>query len=205
VLAQLLPQLTQMIMAEPKTADFCGEILKFATAPYRAGRTMDGAINNLVALMNQKADQPPGPDPTTSQNQTAIQIEQMKVEQKRETDQGELKLKQQQLQQEDVHHSQDLQQKGEIEYAKIRANQGDDAAKIQVQNQKAMESREAHQAEMVGKEQDRQIAREKANFAQQAHEQRQQQNAQQFEDRRAQQQFAMQQKAMQPPTAPRPR
>ena len=27
-----------MITAEPQTADFCGELLKFATAPFRAGR-----------------------------------------------------------------------------------------------------------------------------------------------------------------------
>ena len=38
VLAPMLPQLSQMIAAEPKTAEFCGEILKFATAPFRAGR-----------------------------------------------------------------------------------------------------------------------------------------------------------------------
>jgi len=29
-----LAQLAQMIMQEPKTAEFCGEILKFATAPF---------------------------------------------------------------------------------------------------------------------------------------------------------------------------
>jgi hypothetical protein len=30
MLAQLLPQITQMIAAQPKTAEFCGEILKFS-------------------------------------------------------------------------------------------------------------------------------------------------------------------------------
>ncbi len=39
VLSQLLPQLAQMIAREPKTAEFCGEVLKFSTAPFRAGRS----------------------------------------------------------------------------------------------------------------------------------------------------------------------
>jgi hypothetical protein len=60
VLAQLLPQLAQMIMQEPQTAEFCGEILKFATAPFRAGRSLEGAIDELVELMKSKGDQPKG-------------------------------------------------------------------------------------------------------------------------------------------------
>ena len=40
MLSQLLPQLSQMIMMQPKTATFCGELLKFAVAPFRAGRSV---------------------------------------------------------------------------------------------------------------------------------------------------------------------
>ena len=56
-LSNLLPQLSQMITAEPKTAAFCGEMLKFATAPFRAGRTLDGAIDDLVEQMKAKGEQ----------------------------------------------------------------------------------------------------------------------------------------------------
>ena len=49
VLGGLLPQLAQMITAEPKTAEFCGELLKFATAPFRAGRSLDGSIDELCS------------------------------------------------------------------------------------------------------------------------------------------------------------
>ena len=48
VLAPLLPQIAQMITAEPKTAEFCGEMLKFCAAPFRAGRALDGAIDELI-------------------------------------------------------------------------------------------------------------------------------------------------------------
>ena len=36
-------------------AEFCGEVLKFATAPFRAGRSLDGAIDELVEQMKAKA------------------------------------------------------------------------------------------------------------------------------------------------------
>ena len=58
VLGTLLPQLSQMITADAKTAPFCGEILKFATAPYRAGRSLDAAIDDLIEQMKMKGDQP---------------------------------------------------------------------------------------------------------------------------------------------------
>jgi hypothetical protein len=68
-----------MIASEPKTADFCGEILKFATAPYRAGRSLESSIDGLVEQMKQKGDQPQGDDPTTAQNKMTMQVETMKV------------------------------------------------------------------------------------------------------------------------------
>ncbi len=60
-----------MITAEPKTAEFCGELLKFATAPFRAGRSLDGAIDELVEQMKAKAEQPQGDDPATAQSKIA--------------------------------------------------------------------------------------------------------------------------------------
>ena len=69
MLGELLPQLAPMIAAEPKTAQFCGEVLKFATAPFRAGRALDGAIDELVEQMKAKADQPPGDDPDHREGQ----------------------------------------------------------------------------------------------------------------------------------------
>ena len=66
VLSSLIPQLSTMIQTEPKTAEFCGEILKFATAPFRAGRSLDGAIDDLVQQMKDRADQPRPDDPVTA-------------------------------------------------------------------------------------------------------------------------------------------
>ena len=162
MLAQLLPQLAQMIGVEPQTAEFCGEVLKFQAAPYRAGRSLDGAIDSLVQLMDQKANQPKGDDPTTAQNKTALQIEQMKVTAQQQTDQAKLQLQQQELVQKDKHKQWELQNQRDIKLAELQAQQGADASKMQIQNQKAMESREAHQAEMLGKQQEFALSQQKA-------------------------------------------
>ena len=71
-----------------KTAPFCGEILKFATAPYRAGRSLDGAIDDLIEQMKMKGDQP-RTDPEAEKVKALTQIEKQKLEaqkQKDETD-----------------------------------------------------------------------------------------------------------------------
>ena len=44
MLSPVLQQLQAMLVAEPSTGDFAGEILKFAVKPFRAGRSLDGAI-----------------------------------------------------------------------------------------------------------------------------------------------------------------
>jgi len=149
VLAQLLPQIAQMVAAEPKTAEFCGEILKFATAPYRAGRAMEGAIDGLVELMKTKGDQPKGDDPATAQSKAQMQVEQMKVQQKDKTDQAKLKLEAEKAQMQNQQHMATLANQRAIELAKLQAGAQDDEAKAGLANQKAMNEREKHQAKMV--------------------------------------------------------
>lgn len=62
-MGQLLPQLAQMIQMEPATAGFAGEMLKYGSKQFRASREMEGAIDELVETMKQKAGQPqPNPE-----------------------------------------------------------------------------------------------------------------------------------------------
>jgi hypothetical protein len=162
VLSQLLPQLAQMIATDPDTAEFCGEVLKFATAPFRAGRSLDGAIDQLVEQMKAKGGAK-GDDPTTAQNKTAIQIEQLKLQQQRETDAGKLALEREKLQQADSHKQADLANQRYMKQLDIQSRQGGDQAKVAVQGQKMQESREAHQAQLVSDAQEMQLQREKAD------------------------------------------
>jgi hypothetical protein len=170
VLSQLMPQLAQMIMAEPQTAPFCGEMLKFATAPFRAGRSLDGAIDDLVAQMKAKGDQPKGDDPTTAQNKTALQIETMKIQAQKETDAGKLQLQRDELQMKDAHKKLELENERNIKAAEIEANSADDQARAGLQNQKAIHDREKHQTDLVKSDIDMQLARQKADLAIQQHQ-----------------------------------
>jgi hypothetical protein len=83
MMASLLPQLAALIAAEPGAAEFCGELLKFAVAPFRVGRTLDGSIDNLVEQIEMKSSQQQG-NPKQNEAQQKIeaqaQIEVKKLE-----------------------------------------------------------------------------------------------------------------------------
>jgi hypothetical protein len=63
VLSALIAQALPLLQAAPEAADFIGEVLQFGTAPFRAGRQLEGAIDDLVEKIKQKAQQPPPPNP----------------------------------------------------------------------------------------------------------------------------------------------
>jgi len=198
VLAQLLPQLTQMIMVEPQTAGFCGEVLKFATAPYRAGRSLDGAIDDLVELMQTKAEAPKGPDPTTIQANTAKEIEAMKLGHAQQKDAQDAQLKQQEMQMRDNHEKMKIASNEKIKLADLQAKQGDGEAKSRQVNLKAMADREKHQADMIEKQADLQANAAKIDMQRQTSQIKQQDMVSRASERRAMQQFKM----SNPPTRP---
>lgn len=57
-----------MVQAEPQLAPFVGEMLKFVSNPFRAGRALEGTIDELVEKMKQFASQPK-PDPNAAQRE----------------------------------------------------------------------------------------------------------------------------------------
>jgi hypothetical protein len=192
VLGGLLPQLAQMIAAQPQCATFCGELLKFATAPFRAGRSLDGAIDDLVAQMEQQGSQnQTDNNPAQINAKTALQIEQMKDKRQRDKDQMDQAMTAAELKQKDDHKKMELFNAQRIEQMRLSTKQGDQQAKVQVQNQKAMESREAHQMQMLEGQQDMQINREKAEADIQKSIASRAQMAEKMQQQRAQAQFKM--------------
>jgi hypothetical protein len=183
VLGNLLPQLAQMMTGEPQTAEFCGEVLKFATAPFRAGRALEAQIDALVELMKKKGEQGQGEDPATAQNRIALQIEQMKDATMKEKNKAEALLKAKEIEQKDTHKRWELENERQIKAAEIRAKQADAGVKGEVQNQKLMENRESHQAHMLEKSQDMDLARQKAAMVAQQHAAKQQDMANRANER----------------------
>jgi hypothetical protein len=199
MLSPVLQQLQAMLTAEPSTGDFAGEILKFAVKPFRAGRSLDGAIDDLVDTIKQKGEQPRGDDPTTATNKTAIQIEQIKQQTEKQKNDSMNQLKAQELQMKDQHEKMKIASAEKMKLADILAKQKDDETKAQVQNQKAMHDREKHQADMVGKQADMQMDQQKLAIAQQTAQMRQSDMAARGEERKAAAQFKQQQAVQKPP------
>ncbi|MES0040024.1 hypothetical protein [Mesorhizobium sp. M0091] len=57
-LGGVMAQLGPMVQARPETAPFAAELLKFAVAPFRAGRSMDSAIDEFADQMKAMGSQP---------------------------------------------------------------------------------------------------------------------------------------------------
>jgi hypothetical protein len=174
VLGQLLPQLSTMIQADPATAPFCGEVLKFATAPFRAGRSLDGAIDDLIEQMKQKGAGPRPDDPQTAQGKIALQIEQMKQDTAKAKLAQDLKVEQDKLAQNDRHKQWELANQRQIAGMKQSSDVQDAQVDMAVQGQKAQESREAHQAHMLENQQKMELERQKGALTLQQHAAKQQ-------------------------------
>jgi hypothetical protein len=198
MLGNVLPQLAAMMGAEPKSAQFCGELLKFAVAPFRAGRSLGGAIDELVAMMQAKADGPRPDDPTTATNKTAIQIEQIKTQRQKTKDDADTQLRATELQMKDQHEKMKIASQEKMKLAELMAKQGDAGQKAQAANQKAMHDRENHQMDIIGRQADMQADARKMQMAEQAAIARQGDMAARASERHAAQQYKQQQGTIMP-------
>ncbi|RUV90256.1 hypothetical protein EOA60_09755 [Mesorhizobium sp. M1A.F.Ca.IN.020.06.1.1] len=122
-----LAQLAPMVQQRPETAPFAAELLKFAVAPFRPGRSMDAAIDEFADKMKEMAaqPQPQKPDPNA-----------MKAEAEAKAAQQDADLKKQAAEQDMANkrelHAMNMQEKqAELEGKRIdaRASQHADAVK----------------------------------------------------------------------------
>src|SRR5436190_19468541 len=149
MLGNLLPQLIQLVAVSPGAVNFSGEVLKFSVAPFRAGRSLDGAVDEFVEDGKATAGQQKPPDPATLQNQTALQIEMMKNERAKAKDQADVTLKAKELAMVDQRERDKIASQEKMKMADLIAKQGDGQQKAQATNLKIMHDREAHQADMI--------------------------------------------------------
>jgi hypothetical protein len=195
VLLPMLDKIGQMVSATPEAAEVCGELLKFTTAPFRAGRGLDGAIDSLIDLMKQQQGKPQPDDPVTAQNKTALQIEQLKDRTNKEKNAQEAQLKTQEMQMRDQHEKMKVASAEKIKLAELQARQRDDAGKAQQTNLKLIHDREEHQATMIEMAAKRQQDAEKASLMAASHQAKQADMAARQTERQSAQQFKQQQAA----------
>jgi len=105
-LASALAQLSPMVAAQPETAPFAAEVLKFAVSPFRAGRELEAAIDDFAEQIKETASKPkPNPE-----------ADAMKAEQEMKSQ--ELQIKQTEVQ----NKTMEMQQKAQLEGQKTQAD-----------------------------------------------------------------------------------
>lgn len=168
MLSQLLPQLGQMIMLQPQTATFAGEILKFATAPYRVGRQLDGAIDDMVQTMSQQAASGQGqgqPGQQGNQEDPAkLQLEREKLQAQQAENEKDRQLQLAEMTRKHQLEQAKLQNEREVAMLEFQGNERERQAKIvqiqanmQADREKARIDAQKAQADFVLNTQKQQI------------------------------------------------
>ena len=145
MLGTVITQLGQLIAADPGSATLCGDILKFATAPYRAGRALDNSIDDYVERIKTRGDQPQRDDPTTQQNKIALQIEQMKLAYAKTKDDADRQVKVMQFQAQNQGKIQDNQIDAQAKQMEVQGRQQENNAKIVQIQQDGLNKQREHE------------------------------------------------------------
>ena len=126
VLAPMLRQLGEMITAQPAMTTFAGEILKFGVAPYRVGRQLDNAIDDMVQQLQAMAGQG-GQNPEDAKNkqtkadaETKAQVEREKMTWQTAENDKDRQIKQLELQIKAQAEQMKLQNEQQIAHAGVR-------------------------------------------------------------------------------------
>jgi len=107
-LGNTMAQMAPMVQAQPQTAGFAGEILKFAIAPFRAGRELEQAVDDFVEQMKQFSQpEQEQPDPAQMKMQADMQIKQADAELRQKEAQADAE-RDQQKQVQDLEHKRQL-------------------------------------------------------------------------------------------------
>jgi hypothetical protein len=203
MMASLLPQLGALIAAEPGSAEFCGELLKFSVAPFRVGRTLDGSIDNLVEQIEMKASERVGKgDPEQEMKKQELegkaQIEVKKLEaQKAEAD-GKQQLEMFKMQNDNKIETEKLQGEFRLAMFEAESKRRLEEAKIQQLHVKGQHEAQQHEFKLVEGNQKMQLNTQAMHQKQQDAQSRQADMAQRRDLNTRNQLFKEKQAAMKP-------
>lgn len=98
-LGATLQQFLPVAQALPQAGPLIGDVIKFALAPFRAGRELEGKIDEAVEAMSAQAQQPQ-PNPEAEALQAKAQAEQQKMQFDLQMKQADAQIKAQEFEQE---------------------------------------------------------------------------------------------------------
>lgn len=90
-LATALSQLAPMVQNQPQSAEFASEVLKFAVAPFRAGRQLEAAIDSFADKMKEVASQPKE-DPEANKTEQEMALRKQEAENEQTARQQEMEF-----------------------------------------------------------------------------------------------------------------
>lgn len=154
VFGSTMQQLAALVEAKPEAAEFAGEILKFALAPYRVGRELDGAIDKFVEQVQQSAgDKPESPEQIKAKAeaermQAEQQMRQQETEAKMQIEQMKIAADQQAREEQAALDMQSAEMEAQRKDRELQAKMTADAAKHQQEMQKGQLELQKLQMEM---------------------------------------------------------
>lgn len=202
VLAGAIQQLGGLVQMEPAAAPMAAQILKFAMAPYRAGRELEGAIEEFAEQMAQKASQPqPNPEAEAQKAEQEMKQQELQLRQQETKAKADAEARKAQAEAEDRQAERDAKaQENEAKLAQIGAQMDRDRQKGDLEIRKLEMEIEAKRAELQIKQESAQIdaaakvqqaqisatsAQQQADIKASQAQQQSEQSAQQFEQQSA--------------------
>jgi len=159
MLSGLIQQIGTMIVTLPQTAKFGGEVLKFAIAPYRAGRSLDGAIDEMTEQLNQMAasgqlgqggqpGQGQGQQTDPAETQAKMQIEQMKMQHQAQENDKDRQIQIAELQSRAMAEQKKIEGEKEVAMLEYQGNEKERQAKIMQIQAQMQRDHEKHAADL---------------------------------------------------------
>lgn len=99
-ISTFISQAGPMVVQQPETAPFLGEMLKFTAQGFRAGRQLGGAIDEFVDQVMAKAaqPQPEKPDPAIVKAEADAKAKEAELQMSAQKNEGDMQIKQAELQ-----------------------------------------------------------------------------------------------------------
>lgn len=92
-LSTAIGQLAPMVQAQPQSAEFAGEVIKFAVAPFRAGRQLEAAIDSFTEQMKQMASQPqPNPEAEKAKAEAEAKAQELQMKAQAQAQETEARM-----------------------------------------------------------------------------------------------------------------
>ncbi len=115
-----LKEAMPMVAQAPETLPMAAEMLLFLVRRFRAGRSLEGAIEKAMKALEEKAQNPQGakPDPEMAKIQAQAQSDQMRLQHEQQMAQAQMQQDAQRIQMEQQAKAQDAQLSTQVEQFK---------------------------------------------------------------------------------------